>query len=631
MLKDSNYFSWRNISEMADIDSHIVFATTLMGKYDWEEATKHSLEKQLSAIVDKQNDNLLNISVIGEFSTGKSSFINALVGYELLAVNVIQGTTVAITIIEYSEDFSITITDFSGKSSKKIYRSIDSLRQQLHIYTTDAAYAKKIDYVIVTLPSDILKNGYRIIDTPGTNSLELWHEEVTRRAIRELSDLSIILTDATQPMPATLMSFLDSTLGDSVKSCAFVANQIDRIGEKERDGIIKFIGKKICQSFNIEEPMVFPFSSVALTNNFAKETVNVDSDSLLLTTSSLEQLLSYTAKQRLRVQARKILHLIDNIYSTLDNNIKRIATQYQQELQILERSKQTDLNPFISSQIVARQKSFTSGAKDYKYYVESVCNSLASNATSSIETKIENCASLDDLSNYIKGRLADDIKNEGQSIISGTEAQFCELRELFKKELKRFQNDFEREFEKLKILSVKFNVEPKDVAIRHSVNSANISSATTLITEELSKENWAFGGGAAAGAALGTAIAPGIGTLFGVFIGLLAGAAAAPDTSEVQGKIKSKLSLSLHSYYRSIASDCMTNYNNYVDDISNYLETEFNRYYSTYASTIRQRIKDWETQHQIAKCRIQNIEKEIDSLKNRQQSIKNIISKYNKN
>ena len=38
MLKDSNYFSWRNISEMADIDSHIVFATTLMGKYDWEEA-----------------------------------------------------------------------------------------------------------------------------------------------------------------------------------------------------------------------------------------------------------------------------------------------------------------------------------------------------------------------------------------------------------------------------------------------------------------------------------------------------------------------------------------------------------------------------------------------------------------
>ena len=137
MIED-NYFSWRNISEMADIDSHIVFASTLMGKYDWEEATKYNLQKQLATIIEKQNDKKLNISVIGEFSTGKSSFINSFVGYELLAVNVIQGTTVAITIIEYSEVFSITLTDFSGRSSKKVYKSIDSLRQQLHIYTTDA-------------------------------------------------------------------------------------------------------------------------------------------------------------------------------------------------------------------------------------------------------------------------------------------------------------------------------------------------------------------------------------------------------------------------------------------------------------------------------------------------------------
>ena len=627
MLKDSNYFSWRNISEMADIDSHIVFATTLMGKYDWEEATKHRLEKQVSAIVDKQNDNLLNISVIGEFSTGKSSFINALVGYELLAVNVIQGTTVAITIIEYSEEFSITLTDFSGKSLKIIFKSIDSLRQQLHIYTTDAAYAKKIDYVTVTLPSDILKNGYRIIDTPGTNSLELWHEEVTCRAIKELSDLSIILTDATRPMPATLMSFLDNTLGDSVESCAFVANKIDQVREKERDGIIKFIGKKICQSFDIENPMVLPFSSVALTNSFTKETVSVDSGSFLLTTSSLERLLSYTAKQRLRAQAQKILHLVDDIYSTLDNNIKSIAAQYQQELQMLERSRQTDFKPFISRQIYLRQKSFMAGAQDYKYKVESVCDSLASTAKNNIETKIQNYSTLDALSNYIKGSLSKDIKDEGQSIISGTEAQFKKLRTLFNKELKQFQKEFEREFDKLKILSVKFNLKPKDMVVRHSAHSANIGPVTTLITEELSKENWAVGGGAAAGAAIGTVLAPGIGTIVGTVIGLFAGAAAAPDTSGVKGKIKSKLSTPLHSYYRSVASDCMTNYNNFVDDIRSRLETEINRYYSTYASTIAQRIKDWEARHRAVKGRIQMIEKEIDSLGSRQQMIKKMISK----
>lgn len=626
-MKESNYFSWRNISEMADIDSHIVFASTLMGKYNWEEATKHSLEKQLAAIIEKQNDKLLNICVIGEFSTGKSSFINALVGYELLAVNVIQGTTVAITIIEYSEDFSITITDFSGRSSMKVYKSIDSLRQQLYIYTTDAAYAKKINYVTVTLPSDILKNGYRVIDTPGTNSLELWHEEITRRAIRELSDLSIILTDATQPMPVTLISFVDNTLGDSVKSCAFVANKIDRIREKERDGIIKFIGKKICQSFEIEEPIVLPFSAVALTHSFAKETVNIDSNSFLLTTNSLEQLLSYTAKQRLRAQARKILYLIDDIYSTLDNNIKNIAAQYQQELQMLERPKQTDLKPFISSQISTRQKSFLSGARDYKYKVESVCDSLTSKAKTNIESKIEEFDSLDNLSNYIKGSLSDDIKKEGQSIVSGTESKFGELRKLFNRELKSFQKEFEKEFEKLKILSVKFNVKLKDIAVRHSAHSANIGPVTTLITEELSKENRAIGGGIGAGAVIGSMILPGIGTVIGGILGGFVGGAASPDTSEVKTKVKSKLATPLRSYYRSINNDCMTNYNTYVNDISAYLESEINRYYSTYASTVRQRIKDWGTQHRNIKERIQKIEKEINGLRNRQLSIKNIISK----
>jgi GTPase Era involved in 16S rRNA processing/gas vesicle protein len=626
-MKESNFFSWKNISEMADIDSHIVFASTLMGKYDWEKATKQNLEKQLATIVEKQSDKKLNISVIGEFSTGKSSFINALVGYELLAVNVIQGTTVAITIIEYSEDFTITLTDFSGNSSKKNYKSIDSLRQQLHVYTTDVAYARKICYVTVTLPSGILKNGYRIIDTPGTNSLELWHEDITRRAIRELSDLSIILTDATQPMPTTLVSFVDDTLSDAVKNCAFVANKIDRIREKERKGIVQFISKKICQNYDIEEPMVLPFSSVALTNSFAREIVDIDSESFLLTTNSLEQLLAYTARQRMKAQARKILHLIDDIYSTLDSNMKKIAAQYQQELQLIERSKQIDLKPFISGQITARQKDFLSGARDHKYKVESVCDSLVSKAKKSIDTKIENCATLDELSNYIKGGLSDDIKNEGLSILKGTEKHFREIRKLFNKELKRFQKDFEKEFEKLKILSVKFNVKPKDVAIRHSAHSANIGPVTTLIKEELSKENWAFGGGAAAGAAIGTAIAPGVGTIFGAVIGFFAGAAAAPDRSEVKRKIKSKLSTPLRSYYRSIASDCMTNYNNYLDDVSMYLELEINRYYSTYDSTVKQRIKEWNSQHRKAKERIQKIENEIDGIKNRQHSIKSIISK----
>lgn len=100
-----NYFSWDNLNEMADIQSHIEYATMVLNKYHWDDSVRQSLLKQLNQIVDKQNDKTLNISVIGEFATGKSSFINALVGQELLAVNALQGTTVAITIIEYGTTY----------------------------------------------------------------------------------------------------------------------------------------------------------------------------------------------------------------------------------------------------------------------------------------------------------------------------------------------------------------------------------------------------------------------------------------------------------------------------------------------------------------------------------------------
>ena len=628
-VSQRNYFSWENMNEMADIDSHVKFASSLLGKYQWQSSVKQNLERQLNAIQEKQKDHKLNISVIGEFSTGKSSFVNALVGYELLAVNVIQGTTVAITIIEYDNEFAITSFDFSGRQKREVFPSIDALRKQLYIYTTDPIYAKQINYITVTLPSEILKSGFRIIDTPGTNSLELWHEDVTRRAINELSDLSIIITDATQPMPATMIAFVDNTLEDRVKECAFVANKIDRIKVTERDGIIGFIKNKICHSFELEDCFVFPFSSMALTNSFAREKVDVDAESALMTANSLKQLLTYTAKQRIKAQARKILHLIDNIYSTLDESIRDISNRYQKELQLLEYSRQTDLKPFLMEEIAIRKKEFQNEAKKYRYKIENAGDTHIAKAIEHINLRISSCSdgALDELSNYIKGSLTADIQEEGTKISKSLDAKFTDLLLFFNREITNFQTAFESEFKKLKILTIKLDVKTKNVSVRHVAHSANVASVTSFVSEELSKENWAMGGGAAAGAAIGTAICPGIGTAVGFFAGLFAGSFVAPDTPQIKKDVKQKLSVPLHSYFKTVVNDCMMDYDNYVCDLSSALEAEIRKYYSTYSSTIDQRIQQWNTQHRAIEDRIQQIEIEIANIKNRRSSIKNLLLK----
>ena len=502
-----NYFSWDNLSEMADIQSHITYATTVLNRYNWDDSIKRSLKKQLDAIVAKQNDKVLNISVIGEFSTGKSSFINALVGHELLAVNVLQGTTVAITIIEYGASYSLSLVDKNGNSTTTEYKNINYLSSALQHYTTDPSYADSISHVRVTLPSDILKNGFRIIDTPGTNSLEQWHEEITRRAINDISDMSIILVDASRPMPETLVGFVESTLGNNVKDCLFVANKIDIIRSRERNGMLQFIQKKINLEFDIEGAEILPFASVALTNLFSKDIVTIDDDSKQLTFDSLQSIFSFTAQKRIKTQAKKLLLLIDNMYANLNANITHVAQQYQKELRTLEQSKQMDFRPFIAQQIALRQKRFITSAQEKIRVTDMETDNLVNAAIANINSKIDShtTSTLDGLSKYIKeGELTSDIKVEGAQIANKTEKKFNQIKPIFNRQLTEFQSDFEKEFTRLKVLPIKFNVTPREVNVTHNANSANIGPVASLISDELSKENWAFGGGGAAGAAIGT-------------------------------------------------------------------------------------------------------------------------------
>lgn len=630
MQKD-NYFTWENISEMADIQSHIAFSTTILNKYKWEDTVKNSLQKQMDAIVAKQNDKTLSISVIGEFSTGKSSFINALVGYDLLAVNVLQGTTVAITVIEYDEKYSISLVKNDNESTIYEYDGIGHLRDALQHYTTDPMLSNTVNYIKVTLPSEALKKGFRIIDTPGTNSLEQWHEDITRRAINDISDLSIILMDSSRPMPETLINFIDCTLRDSVKDSLFIANKIDVIGVGERNKILNYIQKKVDMSFDMEGSVVLPFSSVALTNDDSfKDILAIDENCKQLTFESLQLIFSCTAHNRIKAQARKLLHLIENLYENLNVHVNNIAKQFQEELNNLEQSRQADFRPFISQQIALRQKRFITFAQEKKQSVDMASDKLVDSAIAKINSNIDSIDSIDKLSDYIKkGELTTDIEAEGAQMAAKIETKFKQINPEFKRQLAKFQLDFEQEFTRLKALPVKLNVRPKEVNVTHSKSSANIGPVSSLISDELSKENWAFGGGAAAGAAIGACIGGPLGALFGGVIGFVVGGGAAPDTNEVKQKVQSKLNIPLKSYYRSICADCMANFSGYINDVNKSIETEINRYYSTYNTEIQRRINNWKADYDNVYTNIQKTKIELADINNRKSLIENIIFQIN--
>ena len=106
-----------------------------------------NLKDKLKSVIENL-DNLFSIVFIGEFSTGKSSIINTLLGIDALPEG-ITPTTDEITVLKHG--------DQAGESFEKGSR-------------------------LVTIPEDRLK-GILLVDTPGTNVTIEQHQKITEEFI----------------------------------------------------------------------------------------------------------------------------------------------------------------------------------------------------------------------------------------------------------------------------------------------------------------------------------------------------------------------------------------------------------------------------------------------------------------
>lgn len=119
------------------------------------------------------------IMLVGEFSTGKSTFINALIGKKVTVVDVVP-TTAVITKFSYG-DCDEVFVNFNDGSIKKFSPSeFQILTSEIDNSSKDVR--KKIDFVERKVFNEFLKS-VEIIDSPGLNSLEEGHENITREFV----------------------------------------------------------------------------------------------------------------------------------------------------------------------------------------------------------------------------------------------------------------------------------------------------------------------------------------------------------------------------------------------------------------------------------------------------------------
>ena len=185
-----------------------------------EDSDQSALEQSIH-----QLDEFFLIVVVGEFNSGKSAVINALLGQKVLEEGVTP-TTYQIQIVCQGD----------GSPLRK-----GNPRQQ-----------------VIPFPADFLAE-LSIVDTPGTNAIIREHEILTAQFIPR-SDLVLFITSADRPFTESERAFLEM-IRSWGKKIVFIINKIDILrDEKEIEEVKAFVHQQ-AQKLLGETPQIFPVSA----------------------------------------------------------------------------------------------------------------------------------------------------------------------------------------------------------------------------------------------------------------------------------------------------------------------------------------------------------------------------------
>ena len=188
---------------------------------------------RLSELREKLTHQQFNLVVMGQFKRGKSTFINALLGAEIVPTAIVPLTSI------------VTLLCF-GLQPKAEVHFLDGHREEtaiseIHRFVTEKANPRNhlnVKEVEVFYPCPHLRDGVRIIDTPGVGSI-FNHNTEAAYSYLPYVDAGIFVVTADPPLGDSEHRFLKEVRG-YVDKLFFVLNKIDTVSEKDLAEALSF-------------------------------------------------------------------------------------------------------------------------------------------------------------------------------------------------------------------------------------------------------------------------------------------------------------------------------------------------------------------------------------------------------
>lgn len=167
------------------------------------------LPEELSILSTNLRKSDFTLVVSGEVNRGKSTFINAIIGQNILPTYDKETTAQVFKIIN-SEEEAYTV----------VYENGDRLaitKEELSVYGTqigkssDLSIGRRITYIEIKTHVENLPSGVTIVDTPGIGSTFKEHSEIAREFMRQ-ADAVIYLCSSKHPIIKVDVDFIKNTI-----------------------------------------------------------------------------------------------------------------------------------------------------------------------------------------------------------------------------------------------------------------------------------------------------------------------------------------------------------------------------------------------------------------------------------
>ena len=218
-------------------------------------------------LMEKLEAETFNLVVVGQFKRGKTCLVNALMGTEILPVAVVPLTSI-VTILEFGHELKVRVFFEDGR--------VEEIgREALPDYVTEIGNprnARKVKEVVVTYPSPYLRNGVRLVDTPGVGSIYLHNTDAAYEYLPK-SDAALFLLSVDQPVGQAELDFLKD-VRQYADRIFFLLNKIDHLTDEEIRAAMEFSTGVLKETVGAEVRM-FPVSAKLALNGKAKDSTRL--------------------------------------------------------------------------------------------------------------------------------------------------------------------------------------------------------------------------------------------------------------------------------------------------------------------------------------------------------------------